>query len=307
MNTISKANIHKKDSSKLVLYFAITFIFSWLAWGVGAGKNAVLHVIGTFGTTITALILTLCYEGFPGLQSILSRLLKWQVGFSWYLFVFGSTTIIPIFATLIHIWQGGTIIQTNDPRQWYLIFPVFFQILFFSVLGEEIGWRGYALPRMRTLFGSFHASILLGLIWGVWHLPLFWIEGNFHQQIPFNLFMLQSIALSILLTWLYNRTSESLFIVHLFHAASNTFLGVFPIMPENTSGDLNPLWTAAGLLWVLVIGIILLGKQDWFGSGNPKKQETGCENELTQPWSRDQYTIFLLDQQQVMPIAGCEW
>jgi len=252
--------MNKKNLSRLVLFFAITFIFSWMAWGVGAGKNAVLHVIGTFGPTLTALILTLCYEGSTGLQSILSRLLRWRLGCRWYIFVFGSTIIIPVLAILIHVWQGGIIVQTNNPNHWYLIIPAFFQILFFSVLGEEIGWRGYALPRMQKYFGPFLASVLLGLVWGVWHLPLFLIEGNFHQQIPFSLFMLQSIALSILLMRLYNRTSESLLIVHLFHAASNTFLGVFPIMPENTGGSLTPLWIAVGLLWILVCGLILLKK-----------------------------------------------
>ncbi len=122
---------------------------------------------------------------------------------------------------------GGTVIQTNDPAQWYMIIPAFFQILFFSVLGEEIGWRGYALPLMQKKIGPFLSSIFLGLIWGLWHLPLFWMDGNFHSDIPISLFLLQSIALALILTWLYNRTSESLFTVHIFHAASNTFFGSF--------------------------------------------------------------------------------
>lgn len=247
-----------KNSTKLILFTVITFIISWSFWFVGAGKNTTLHILGTFGPTIAALGLIICFEGISRLQPVLSSLVKWRIGFRWYLFVFGSALIIPLLAILIFTCRGGVIVQTNDPRQWYLIIPAFFQILLFNVLGEEIGWRGYALPRLQQKFSPFLSSVILGVVWCQWHLPLFLIDGNFHRQIPFFAFFLQSIALSLLMTWLYNRTGASLLIVHLFHAASNTFLGVLPIMPENTQGNLAPLWIAVALLW-LVTGTVI-----WF-------------------------------------------
>ncbi len=253
-----------KDRLKLSLFFIITFVFSWLFWFSGAKDNSAFLVIGTFGPTVTALSLTVIFQGLPGIRSIVSRLLRWKVKFYWYLIIFGSTSIIPLLAIWIFSLQGGTIIQTNDPRQWYLIIPAFFQILFLSVLGEEIGWRGYALPLMQKNLTPFLSSIILGIIWGIWHLPLFWMAGNFHSQIPFSLFILQSVALTIVMTWLYNRTSNSLFTVHIFHAASNTFLGVLPIMPENTGGSLIPLWIAVGLLWVFTFAIMIIDRKEFF-------------------------------------------
>jgi len=86
----------------------------------------------------------------------------------------------------------------------------------------------------------------------------FWIEGNFHRDIPLGMFMLQDIALAIVTTWLYNSTEGSLLIVHLFHAASNTTLGVLPILPMDTGGQLRPLWIAVGLLWVVAVGIVVV-------------------------------------------------
>jgi len=86
----------------------------------------------------------------------------------------------------------------------------------------------------------------------------FWVEGNFHRDIPLGMFLLQDIALAIVTTWLYNSTEGSLLIVHLFHAASNTTLGVPPILPMDTGGQLRPLWIAVALLWVVAAGIVVV-------------------------------------------------
>lgn len=252
---------HDDIRTKLLLFFVMTFLLSWLFWFSGGGNNTLLHILGMFGPAITALVFVIAFDGSTQAKRIFSSLLRWRVGYGWYLFVFGSALLIPLLAIFIFSWQGGTIIQTNDPRQWYLIIPAFFQILVFNVLGEEIGWRGYALPGLQQLFSPLVASLILGVVWWLWHLPLFLIDGNFHQQIPLGLFYLQSTALSILMTWLYNGTGKSLLIVHLFHASSNTFLGVLPIMPENTQGSLAPLWIAVALL-CLVTALVV-----WFERG----------------------------------------
>jgi uncharacterized protein len=264
MQTKTARKTHTTDQIKLILFFVNTFTISWVLWFLGAGKNPMLHVLGTFGPTITALGMVICYEGFSQLKPILSGVAKWRIGYRWYFFVFGIAILIPLFAMLIYICKGGTIIQTNDPHLWYLVIPAFFQILVLNVLGEEIGWRGFALPRLQKQFSSIFSSLILGVVWWLWHLPLFLITGNFHQQIPLSLFFLQSIALSILMTWLYNCTGASLLIVHLFHAASNTFLGVIPIMPENTLGDLTPLWIAVALLCLVTTLIVWFDRRIFF-------------------------------------------
>ncbi|MEA2046534.1 MAG: CPBP family intramembrane glutamic endopeptidase [Euryarchaeota archaeon] len=138
------------------------------------------------------------------------------------------------------------------------MFLVFLYVLFFSVLGEEIGWRGYALPELQANHSALTASLIIGVIWGLWHVPLWWMRGNLHQDIPLTLFMLQIIALSIIFTWMYNNTRGSLLIVHLFHAAVNTTVGVLLILPMDTNSDLGPLWLAVGLFWAFTIAIVAI-------------------------------------------------
>jgi len=121
--------------------------------------------------------------------------------------------------------------------------------------GEEIGWRGYALPRLAARFGLARASILLGVIWACWHLPQFFIpEVDTYGQSCF-VFVLQVTALSVAMAWLYARTNGSLLLVMLLHAAVNN---AKDIVPSALPGASNPFalsaslvaWLTVTLLWI---------------------------------------------------------
>jgi membrane protease YdiL (CAAX protease family) len=225
--------------------------------------SRLLLIVGTFGPTLVALLLTGLSKGRNGLRELLSRLFVWRVSIFWYLFSFLGTIVVVMASIGIHVVMGGAVPQFNDPRQIYLVIPVFAYVLFLSVMGEEIGWRGYVLPRLQERHGALLASLTIGVMWGLWHLPEFWMKSNFHSQIPLVLFLLQDIALSIVMTWLYNGTGKSLLIVTLFHAASNTTLGVLPILPMDTGGDLRPLWIAVALLWIVAAIIVVVNLPAW--------------------------------------------
>lgn len=241
------------QNKALLVFFLLVFALTWGIWV----PMAVLQVdnpvykLGTFAPTIVALALIWVRQGISGLKELLQRVLDWRVKIGWYLFSFFVAVPIVLLSIWIHIWLGGSKPQFNDPAQLYLVAPAFLYVLFFSVLGEEIGWRGYALPRLLENYDALTSSLILGLIWGVWHLPLFWMAGNFHATIPFSAFMLQVIAFSIVYTWMFVKTDGNLLLPHLFHAASNTTLGVLPILPMDTGGALRPMWIAVGL-WCLV-------------------------------------------------------
>jgi len=89
-----------------------------------------------------------------------------------------------------------------------------------------------------------NAGLVIGMIWGIWHVPLFLMGGNFHSGIPFAAFLLQVLAFSIVYIWMFVNTRGSLLLSHLFHAASNTTLGVLPLLPMDNGGRARPMWLA---------------------------------------------------------------
>jgi membrane protease YdiL (CAAX protease family) len=138
--------------------------------------------------------------------------------------------------------------------------PIYVMILGIAVstpvqAGEEIGWRGFALPRLASRFGLPGASLVLGIFWGCWHLPFFFIPGSDNAGQSFPLYVLAVTALSVTMAWLYWRTHGSLGITMLMHAAINNSAGI--VQPQ-VSATMNPLvrmpsltaWLTALLLWV---------------------------------------------------------
>ncbi len=250
------------DRRALSAFFGLTFFLSWGLWipMVVMGREVpFLRTGGTFGPLLAALIVTGVRGGRPGVGRLLRRFLIWRVNVLWYLFALFSTAMVVFTALGVYFSIGGHRLLFNDLRQVYLVVPVFLYVLLFSVLGEETGWRGFALPRLQKRMGPLPASLILGLAWGVWHMPLFWIPGNFHHHIPFALFILQDVALAVVMTWIFNHTGGSLLLIHLFHAASNTTIGVLPVLPMDTGGDPRPLYLTCGLLVVLALGIVSSG------------------------------------------------
>ena len=241
---------------RLVAFCGLALTISWTLWAVAANSASMRPILSNlcaFGPTVAALIVL---SRRPGeLPALWQRLLIWRCDIRTYLFVFGITAIGCALALGLDLMINGTgpVFPTVSPV--YLPLLVFVFVLLFSVAGEELGWRGYALPELLKRVGPLAASLVLGIIWAIWHLPLFYIAGNFHTDIPIALFGIQIVAFSILYTAVHLRTGGSLLMVHLFHAASNTTIGIFPILPVQRDGSSTALWIAVGFLVVLAIRI----------------------------------------------------
>ncbi len=252
---MTKNNIENKQ---IIVFFALSYIISWPLWILSDVFNSsLLEVLGRFGPLVSAVIITATTNGLLGIKQIIKKFCIWKIGFRWYVLCFLSTAVIAMIAIDINQIITGVNPIYNNPKEWYLIFPVFIYVLFFSVLGEETGWRGFALPRLQKKFSALTSSLIIGALWGFWHFPLFFIEGDFHQTIPLGLFLIQSVALSIIMTWLYNNTRRSLLISHLFHASSNVTIGLLPILPVDTNGDLGALYITVAMLIVFTALIII--------------------------------------------------
>ena len=259
-------------------YITLAFSISWLGWTIliltdtAPGFFNPWKLLAAFGPSLAGLFVITVHSGKPGLRKVWQDLIgfgkpKWY----WYLFSLAGPPLIMLAALWIHMALGGTGLAFNDPAEIYRVIPVFLLVLFFSVLGEEIGWRGFALPWLHKRFNALQSSLILGFIWSLWHLPLFWIPGDFHQQLPLLWFLIQTVLITILYTWIYNATDGSLLIILLLHAASNTAFGVLPMLPEAASGSLRPAWLLNILLMIAVGLVILLNGPKTLAKGKPKQ------------------------------------
>jgi membrane protease YdiL (CAAX protease family) len=170
----------------------------------------------------------------------------------WYLFAAGYMAVLKLTVALVHRMAAGEWPRFGrDP--WYVIpLAIAFSTPFQA--GEEIGWRGYALPRLAARFGLAPAGVLIGLVWACWHLPQFFIpEADTYGQ-SFFVYVLQVTAISVAMTWLSAHTNGSLLLVMLMHSAINNSKDIVPspvLGATNMFGLTASLvaWLTVTLLW----------------------------------------------------------
>ena len=244
----------------MLLFFLLTYTATWAAffwaavWPTGSWFATALLLAGTFAPSFVALVLIARESGRAGLRSLLRRVLDVRVSWQWYAFAVGYIAVLRLMAATTHrLIAGGW--PTFGTAPWVLI-P--FAILISAPVqaGEEIGWRGYALPRLAARFGFARASLLLGLLWGVWHLPLFVIPGHGNYGQSFWLFVLGSTALSVAMAWLFMNTRGSVGLAMLMHSAVNQTNGLVPTRIANPG---NPFTVfEASLITGLFAGLLLV-------------------------------------------------
>lgn len=254
-------------AGSLLGFFLLTYAVTWACFITAAAISHgtastvpalavvrwLLLLLGTFAPSFVALVVTARDNGIPGTQALLRRLFEWRVGARWYLFAIGYMVAIKLTVALVHRIVTGSWPRFGN-EAWYVI-VVAIVISTPVQAGEEIGWRGYALPRMAARLGLARASVLLGVIWATWHLPIFFVPGVDKYGQSFPVFLLVVPALSVAFAWLYAHTNGSLLLVMLMHSAVNQTLGIFP---SAVPGATNPLalstslvaWLTVALLWV---------------------------------------------------------
>jgi uncharacterized protein len=244
----------------LVTLLVLAYGLTWVVWVPRAG-GAPLGTVGmawTWVPAIAALLAAALTGGGGALRELGSRLVRWRVGWQWYLVVILGPAVFSVAVAGIYTLFGGSWAEAAPPAilQGPLLFlPLFLLILTLTDgLGEELAWRGFALPRLLTRYNALVASVVLGVIWALWHLPLLWTEGNGMFHLPVWLLLLDVTAKSILFTWVFLHTRGSVLIAMLFHGATNLFL----VSPEvSSTGDLGLPVLAMIAKWVLV-GIVLV-------------------------------------------------
>ena len=259
-----------------VVFTINAFAISWLCWlplvasdhGIGIvppSLSPLLVLLGTFGPFLSAVTIVARRSGFRGLGEFIGQAFRWRAGIQWYAAALVAAAAIRIAVLYVHVLKGGTFPDLSDPTRWLAIPSTFFLVLLIGgPTGEEFGWRGFLLQRMQPVTGVLWASVLIGVITASWHLPLFWIPGTAQSHLPFAIFFVRTVALSVVSTWLYNGTRRSLLFVLLFHASLNTWPNTMYILEaEGTIGPyLSTTIIYAGWALQLVILGLLRGRGD---------------------------------------------
>src|SRR5829696_3617495 len=234
-------------SRPLVAFFVLAFAITWAVW-VPRAAGVPMGAVGQLWTWVpaaAALLAAALTGGRAAVGDLGARLVRWRVGWRWYAVVILGPTAFSLTVAALYALLGGAPL---------VLVPVFLAVLFLTDgLGEELAWRGFALPRLLTGHNALAASLILGVLWSAWHLPLVWTEGvPLHQQ-PVWLLFSDTLAKSVLFTWVFLHTRGSVLLAALLHATTNLFV-VSPVVAEG--GSVALLLLAASAKWALVVVVI---------------------------------------------------
>ena len=204
----------------LIAFFVLAYLLTWWVYPL-LRFSPLLGIFGLLGPALAAIIMAAVTEGKPGVKALLRRTVLWRVGVPWYVIALGLPTILSLAtAALAYLVGASEFIRVGTLAPIELV-------LFVLVVGEELGWRGYALPKLLERRSPLSASLILGVLWGLWHLPTFVIPGTPQYGLPATAFVLLTIEYSILMTWVFLHTRGSVLIATLFHGALNLSQGIF--------------------------------------------------------------------------------
>lgn len=251
---------------RLSIFCVLTFAWSWSCWLLAplvkpqsSFISNALFFLGGFGPSLAAIAVVAVTTGLTGLRAWLWRCLTWRVSPGWMVLAFLAPLAVLTLAAGMHIALGGSMKPSPAVSHICLFVGNFFLVfLVGGPLGEELGWRGFALPVMQKRLGWRSASLALGVLWGVWHLPLFFIAGSAQNSGSMVAFFLLIVATSVFYTWLYNRSNGSVLPALALHTASNSWPLLMPVLPLDA--DQRPYLFVVGL--VVVAAIWLLARRD---------------------------------------------
>jgi len=262
--TVRSSGKTTMGTKALVSFLALTFGLSWVPmslflmfahqftalFGEMSATNPVF-LLAVYAPGISGIFLVWRHYGLKGLGSFFRRLTLWRAPIQWWLFLLLGIPVIIYAAAAIK----GTIGNPFPFSPWIMVFPALIQSLLLGPMGEEFGWRGLALPLLQRRFAPFWASLILGVVWALWHAPAFVMSGTPQSAWSFGPFFLGLIAITVIMTPLFNASRGSLLIAILYHL--NIMNPIFP--------DAQP-WDSY-LLAIAAVVIVFLNRRQMFQRG----------------------------------------
>ena len=261
-----------RSAASLMAFFALAFAWSWTCWFLGAALKldspiaaTALSMTSGFGPSLAAVVVIFHTKGRAGLRRWLTLCLQWRVGWRWVRWVLLAFVFPAVYmglAAAAHVALGGTLPPSPaEDHVWLAVANVLLIFLVGGPLGEEFGWRGYALPALQARCRWRVASLLLGVVWAAWHLPLFYSAGTLQSHLPLGWYALSLIASSVLFAWLFNRSQGSVVPVLVLHTAINAWFLIFPVMVLPDGSNLRPFQIVVGILVLTAIALMVFGEQ----------------------------------------------
>jgi membrane protease YdiL (CAAX protease family) len=252
---------------QIALFLILTIIFSWFPWYAGIAPEVM-----AMGPSIAAFIVVLIVGGKKGFLDLVRPFGRWRASIGcWFVAILGPA-LLYIIGLGVYLLVGGQAPPFTMIREELNLIPLYLVMVVLmpwnGPVGEEFGWRGYLLPRFQKNYGPLAASLLIGAIWGFWHLPSFFapqgVVGVLTDSIGMifiPLYALGTIANSIFMTWLYNKTNASALIAGIvWHAAINFWA---PVLLSDSSlvaaQEGTHLPTIASKLYLTVLAVQIVG------------------------------------------------
>ena len=263
------------------LFFILTFAFSWILWlpsilsglGVNLGINAETYTaitvpIGAFAPLFAALFLVIKQEGWKGGWLFFKQAFDLKVRPVYLLAAILLPLIIHVISHYLAPMLGFPVAATLFPAELnmpaiIIAIPYFLLMVIIGGGQEEFGWRGYAQEPLQKRMGVIPASLLIGLVWGLWHLPLWIMPGDGHSTYPYIAFLLMTTSISLIYAWLFNASKKKLSTVIIFHAMANTAAPLLPFLHMKEGVPETGYWIYAlvNLVAGIIFGFIILKTQ----------------------------------------------
>jgi len=246
-----KVKLKTSETKQLILFFILAFVIGWLAflpiflYHASPRPGAFIFL---FSPALAALITAFQTNGVTGVKEVLERYLLWRFHIKWYLLALLLLPAIFLFTAVISFRTNIESLWTGSP--WYFLMASFGFLMIINS-GEEIGWRGFALSRLQSVIKNpLIAGIVLGTIWGIWHLPIYLDPKQ--SSFPLILFLLFIIGISIIYSVLFNNTHGSLLMAVILHASTDIaprFMQIANFTPVSWSIIVALTWISAMILY----------------------------------------------------------
>lgn len=253
----------KSHKTEIIIYTAmVTLSSSLICYAAYVTDNNNLSFLSVFMPSVLALIYTLIIQGKKGAYDLFVKQTVKKTKFKWYLLALAG---IP-FAGFMAVLTSIDFDFANFGLRSTQLMPQMLMITLIA-LGEEYGWRGFLLPRLMKKFNLLYSSLILGLIWGIWHFPAYLIGTGTPLDMPFMVFLLWVVLGTFFISWIYYYTRSVLTSI-LVHISANATFNYFMLLPEFT-GDLNTFWLFLAYVSVIIVALFLVKRTDLIGLKKP--------------------------------------